>query len=198
MSQYRLSSPIDVRSSGATASGVVNIFNGAANNTSVRANPALTVNRLFSLPSAAGNIGEYVKTDGTNVVFGPGVSNVTALPVCMEICSAGANVPAVVSSSTFATVGNVNWRGTATEGTPSLVNAIVASDTGTTGEVRLFNRTAGTVAAIASIPAAAAFVNINVPITGGFTAGADIIDIQLRRTSFLTSDVYLSWILIAP
>lgn len=197
MSSYRLTSPIDINSTSGASAGTINIFNGATNYTSLRSPTALTANRPFILPPAIGAVGTYVKYDGTNVVFGTGVANTTAIPINMEICNTNASNAATTTSTTFVTVGNLNWRGTATEGTPSAVYAIVSTTTGS-GEVRLFNRTAATTAALGSFATTGGQIILTIPITGGFTAGADIIDVQLRRTGILAIAVNLFCVQIVP
>lgn len=197
MSAYILSSPIDIQSNTAASAGTINIFNGATNSTSLRAPTILTANRPFILPSATGVVGSYIKYDGTNVIFGSGVTNTTTLPVNLEVCNTNVSNAASTTSTTFTTVGTINWRGTATEGTPSAVYAIISAATAT-GEVRLFNRTAATTAALAAFGITAGQIILPVPITGGFTAGADIIDVQIRRTGIIAANVNLFWIQIVP
>jgi hypothetical protein len=198
MSSYRFSSPIDVQSNAASAPGTLNIFNGSGSNSSLRAPSVLTANRAFILPASLGIPNSYIKYDGTNVQFGAGVPNTTSLPINVEISNTNVSNPATTTGITFLTVANINWRGTATEGTPSAVYALINS-TSTPGEVRLFNRTGATVAAIASVGVIGTQTIVPVPITGGFTAGANIIDVQIRRSGGIPGlSMTLSAIQIVP
>lgn len=181
MSQYRLFSPIDLQSNTGTTAGTINIFNGATNHTSLRAPIALTANRPFILPPSPGVIGQYLTYGSSANAYSAGNPNNTSLPMHIITNGGFPGLPASVTSNTFSIIGTANWRGTATEGTPTAVRAVLSGNTN--GRIRIFNRQATTTAAelILGGPLTATPTIFTVPITGGFTAGAQILEVQTRR-----------------
>jgi len=179
MSNYRLISPIDIRSN--TTLGTVNIFNGSANYTSLRAPSTLTSTQSFILPALPGTIGQYLTYGASSNAYSVGSPNNTSLPMHLKITGTTSNTPASVTSNAYSIIATANWRGTATEGTPSAVRAVLSGNTN--GRIRIFNRQSATVAAelILGGPLTATPAIFTVPITGGFTAGAQILEVQTRR-----------------
>jgi hypothetical protein len=179
MSQYRLFSPVDIQTN--SSPGTIHIFNGSTNHTSLRSPSVLTANRPFVLPAGAGVIGQYLTYGASSNAYSAGSPNNTSLPMHLKPTGTTSNTPASVTSNAYTIIATANWRGTATEGTPTAVRVVLSGNTN--GRVRIFNRQAATTAAelILGGPLTATPTIFTIPITGGFTAGAQILEVQSRR-----------------
>lgn len=189
MSDYRIYSPVDIRSNGATAPGEVDIYNGTTNYTALKAPTALAANIPFTLSSTAGALNDYIQTNGAGgVSFAVGRASV--LPINMNLTGTSALLPASIASPGFTIMGRVLWRGIPTEGTPSAVRVILSGTAGG-ARVRLIEVGSATVAAIVTGIAVTATPTVyNVPITGGFSNSAVAYTIEGGRTGGGTLNIW--------
>lgn len=194
MSNYKLTSPVDVSSSSVT--GQLNIFSlGTSFAFQIKA-PTLTSNVPFVLPAVAGTTNQYLTYGATPTwTTQTIVTSTTSLPLSFSFIT-GVNTAAQNANTTFTNVGAFYFFGTTTEGTPSAIYAVIGGIASVGARVRVFDNTnAVTIGTSAAVSTTTTPQIVQIPITTPFSAAAAQLYVQISRTTSGTVRIWTVQIL---
>ena len=189
MSNYKLSSVVDVYSSGSNAQ--INMYNsGGTFAVNVKA-PSVAANIPFNLPSTAGSNYQFLTYSSgapSTWTSNPG-SNVTSLPMNITFIT-GLLTTASTTSTTFTNVGVLYFFGTTTEGTPSAIYAVIGGVAAVDVEVRLFDNTnAVVIGTSTAVTTTTTPQVVSIPVGTIATTAANWY-VQIRRATSGTAQIW--------
>lgn len=188
MSNYKLSSPIDVSSS--STSGQINLYDiGGSFAVNIKAPAALLADVPFVLPASDGSTNQVLTYGSTNTWSNGGINH-TSLPLCLTF-KTSLTLSASVTSATFTNVGVLYFFGTTLEGTPSAIYAVIGGIASVGAQVRLYDNTnAVIIGTSTAVTTTTTHQIVQIPITNPFNASAAQLYVQIARTTSGTVQIW--------
>lgn len=182
MSNYKLTSPIDVFTSSSNAQ--LNLYESSGTYAVQIKAPSLTSNIPFNLPASSGSTGQYLTFNtGSASTWSTATTVRQILPINISFITALSSGSSVGTGGPF-TVGTISFFGTSINDAPTSLYAVIGGVAGTNVVVSLVDVTnAVTIGTSAAVTTTTNPQIVQLPITGAINSTEAVWTVQLSCTA---------------
>jgi len=163
--------------------GIIFVSNGT-NSVDIKAPVGLVGNVDFTLPATAGTTGQFMQRTGAAASAWTTVSQFntnSSLPMFLKFTT-GSGVVTTANSASYVLLSSFIYRGTGTDNVITSASAVISTSAGTTGQIRIVDRTSTLVICETAVFGPSTTVSIiSMGVISNLPVAQTIFEVQMKR-----------------